>query len=161
MVKNSRLFVATLGAIAGIVSVAILSSAMAWACTPSAAITLSPQGGPAGSAVKVRGQFPSDASVEIRWNSPDGDLLQMTAGPEFSEDVRIPDVPPDTYVVMAIQPATSTRARATFTVTQGSAVGGDHSERDAIMYEGQAPGPRETSSGEAASAVPETSGAKA
>lgn len=71
---------------------AVAMSATAWACIPQARlVSLRPSSyGPAGEDVTVDGLAFDEGPVEIRWATPDGELLAATAGPTFSETVRVP-----------------------------------------------------------------------
>jgi len=81
----------------------LVVASVAWACTPQATIGVQPAAALSGSAVAVEGaDFSSGGPVEIRWNSASGPLLATATGPEFSADIRIPDVPPGVYTVLAV-----------------------------------------------------------
>jgi hypothetical protein len=78
-----------------ILAVAACGAAVAWACTPSAFISVQGAGGqdfgPAGSQATVQGSgFSDGAKVQIRWNSADGPTLATATGPRFSVAVTIP-----------------------------------------------------------------------
>ena len=84
----------------------VAGGAIAWACSPNANISLSPQSGPPGSEVTVSGsQFTSKgsgAAVEIRWNQLNGEVLATTTGPTFSVSVTIPEDAAGTSRIFAI-----------------------------------------------------------
>ena len=75
-----------------VAAVVVGAASLAWACTPQAQITLSPQEGAPGSTVIVRGsQFVPDQPVQIYWGSSSGTPLGQATGPSFSKAVTIPE----------------------------------------------------------------------
>lgn len=74
-----------------------------WACVLQPFVILSPSGsGPPKGMVTVSGQrFPS-SSLEVRWNSVDGQLLATTAGSQFSVAITVPDVPSGVYSIVIL-----------------------------------------------------------
>lgn len=106
-------------------TVLFVGAGLAWACTPQAWISISPRSGPGGSRAVVDGGGFGKGTVEIRWNSSEGEVLATPTGPNFTASVMIPQVPEGTYTVLAAQSFDSNnlktyRARAAFTVTSGS-----------------------------------------
>ena len=45
--------------------------------------------------------LPPEHEVQLRWNTPDGQLLASGTGPAFTTEITIPDVPGGCYVVVA------------------------------------------------------------
>ena len=93
------------------VAVALLvPAALAWACTPSANVSVRPASAPAGAAVKVTGREFLDGPVEIRFASLRGGhsaagrgrLLRKVRGPSFSVRVRVPRVRAGRHLVVAV-----------------------------------------------------------
>lgn len=116
-------------AVAGAVLVATLigGASLAWACTRTTTVTLSPSFGRPGSQTQVSGRgFVTPAGgvgepVEIRWNSTSGPVLGRAVGPNFSVTVTIPEAGDGVYYLLAI--GTSARSQASFqvrTTTSGS-----------------------------------------
>ena len=68
----------------------LIIAGLAWACVPTAELSVDPRFGPAGSQVTVHGSSFGDRTVEIRWNSQTGPLLARAQGPTFSTSVTIP-----------------------------------------------------------------------
>jgi RTX calcium-binding nonapeptide repeat (4 copies) len=101
-----------------------IGPALAWACTPSAAIDLNgADAGPPGTNVTVNGRgFPSGREVEIHWNGSSGPVLTMATGPAFSVNVTIPSEAPGTHYIVATARAPTGefegQAAAAFSVTQ-------------------------------------------
>lgn len=138
--RRSRLvFALVLGWLAAAVAVA----GAAWACTPYAAISVSPQQGPAGSQLTVEGRaFRNSHAVEIRWGSADGPVLATATGPSFSAPVTVPDADPGVHTIVALQrtshgSATGGRGAAQFEVTEAAAAAG----QSPAPAPGQAPAP--------------------
>ncbi|MGI8810427.1 MAG: hypothetical protein ACR2KK_21760 [Acidimicrobiales bacterium] len=65
-------------------------------------VRLSTADGPVGSRITVIGNGFAPDEVEIRWGSQTGLLLTIALGPEFSVFVTVPDVPANSYPVMAV-----------------------------------------------------------
>lgn len=104
---------------AGVVALVLGGASMAWACTRSPNIYLSPSFGAAGSQTQVNGgSFLPGEPVEIRWNSKDGPVIgHATPGANYSFSVAvvIPSKAPDgVYYIVATAPAS--RAQASFQV---------------------------------------------
>lgn len=89
----------------GVVFLVLGAISYAWACTPSAATTLSAPSGAAEERVTMNGTaFHKGVPVEIRWNSVSGPVLATATGPDFSLPVTIPaDAKPDAYYLFAVQ----------------------------------------------------------
>lgn len=106
-----------------LVATAMLGGAsVAWACTPSAYIYVTPTSGEAGSQITVDGGewVPGDG-VQLRWDSPTGRLLGVGTGPNFSVAVTVPEgASSGTHLIVA-QGASDGFNRASFhVVTQAS-----------------------------------------
>lgn len=86
-------------------------SSLAWACTPTARITLDPTEGRAGSQVLVTGED-FGPTVQIHWDSVDGPVLERTTGPSFSVWVTVPDAEPDVYTFVATSTVDGTAYKA-------------------------------------------------
>lgn len=81
---------------------ALLIAAQAWACVPMPVLTvLSKSSGPAGSTFSVQGEN-VPAPIEVRWNSPQGQLLARVNNPAKVTRVKVPTVAPGLYVVMML-----------------------------------------------------------
>ena len=128
--RTSRGAVAALGMAFGVA----LAASTAFACTPSAQIRAVPGSGPGGSQIVIDGgAWDNTGPIDIHWNSVDGTPLasvpvSLTGGDgDFSVPVRIPDVAPDVYTIVATQPRLGggvTKAAAAFQVTTTGAGGG-------------------------------------
>lgn len=81
---------------------AVAGAALAWACTPSAQLTIDPESGPPGSNVTVSGASFISENVEIRWDSEGGRLLATVKGPEFSERVTVPQAAEGRHEVVVV-----------------------------------------------------------
>lgn len=95
------------GAGAVVATALMVWGGVAFACSPQPAVySLVPESAAPGETVEVRGQAVRSASpVEIRWNGVKGDLLATTipaGGGMFSVPVRIPDVAPGIYSMVAV-----------------------------------------------------------
>jgi hypothetical protein len=66
---------------------ALVLAGLAWACVPTADISVDPRSGPPGSRVTVSGSSFGDRRVEIRWDSQ---VLAQAQGPSFTATVTIP-----------------------------------------------------------------------
>lgn len=105
----------------GIAALVLGGASMAWACTRSPAIYLSPTFGQAGSQTQVTGKsFLPGAPVEIRWNSTTGPVIGNATADQnysFSVAVVIPAKAPDgvAYIV-ATSPVSNDRGQASFQV---------------------------------------------
>lgn len=118
----------------------LFGASMAWACTPQAHISVTPDQAPAGAEVTVNGeQFVSANEIVIRWGDRDsGTELGRARGPGFHENVTIPQgAEPGTYLIWAVDADDSWSAKVSFKVTDpnastqsgssGGASGGEHS----------------------------------
>ena len=104
MKNRTRIVLSVVLALSALVGVA----ALAWACVPTARITLSQQSGPPGTIVTVNGTgFLPAGPVTIRWNdeqalatveASNGD---DNAGHTFSANVQIPQAPPGCHTIVA------------------------------------------------------------
>jgi Ca2+-binding RTX toxin-like protein len=89
-------------------TVAVVAAALAWACVPTARITLNPTSGAAGSVVTVNGTGFNPGPVTLRWNE-DGPILKNVdaagtdpnQGAQFTTTVTIPAAPPGCYTITA------------------------------------------------------------
>ena len=86
MPMTRRITMATFSVVAPLL---LVGAAVAWACTPSAYISVEPARGAAGSHVTLYGLEFADGPVQIYWNS-NGPLIGTTRGPEFTTGVFIP-----------------------------------------------------------------------
>lgn len=130
-------------------SIAVMGTALAWACSDGNKITIAQQSpapvsgqrgsGPSGTEVTLEGEsFIGGEAVEIRWNELDGRLLAKTTVPagssSFSQTVTIPPAPADTHVILAKttnEEGQTFVARTAFTVTEaGAPTGGGGSGVD-------------------------------
>lgn len=107
-------------AIFAVLAMVLGGSALAWACTPQASITISPNSGPPGSGATVNGSAFQSGPVEIRWNSATGTKLTDATGPNFSVGITIPQTSDDVYYVVAVAVGTSYRASTPFEVISPS-----------------------------------------
>lgn len=137
------------GLLAGLVALAAAS--LAWACTPTADIEITPDRVAAGGgAIDVQGRnFLDGATVQVRWNAADGPLLATatargTEGARFSVPVTVPKVPEDTYTVLALAQDKNGEAIA----VRESLVVGQPGRAPAAAPEGREPAARSVSGGE-------------
>jgi hypothetical protein len=114
-------------AIAAVLTLAaagVCGATLAWACTPSAGISLSPASGSAGSQVVVDGSLFAPGPVEIRWGGSGGPILATTVGPTFAVNVTIPAAPAGARTILAVgrdgSGAVAGEAASAFTVTGGT-----------------------------------------
>lgn len=112
------------------VGVAVVSSAIAFACVPSARLGLSTASGVPGDKITVSGAsfgVPVNAKnpVQIRWNGAEGPLLaEVRPDPlgNFSIPVTVPDGPAGAYAITAVwldeegNTGAGTPARAVFEI---------------------------------------------
>ena len=124
--KRRRSFAVVLGVLAG----GLLAAGLAWACTPSAAIEVTPNAHRSGGAdARVSGAHfvpstPERASeVRIYWNSSAGRLLGTATVDQEGRfgpvEIPIPRAPEDTYTILAVTTGTdgtTYAARASFTI---------------------------------------------
>lgn len=82
----------------------ILASSVAWACIPQAnLVVVQPQSsGPPGTKVTVEGLGLDPGRAEVRWNSPEGQLLGAGNGPNFSVAVTIPQADGGLYNLLVL-----------------------------------------------------------
>ena len=82
----------------------VIGAALAWACSPSAEITVDQSGvAQSGQSVSVTGRaFEAGGRVEIRWNSAGGPVLATAVGPSFTTSVTIPAAQADAHTLVAI-----------------------------------------------------------
>lgn len=109
----------------GVVAALLMLVSAAWACTARPVVLPpSPQTGPAGTAVTIRGQaVPANGPVEIRWNALSGEPVATTradANGHFSVVVTVPDTAPGIYPVV-LSTADAAVARTVFHVTPSAA----------------------------------------
>lgn len=99
-------------------------ASLAWACSPSAYISVGPSAAPAGSRVTVEGRNFENERVEIRWNGIDGPLLGAATGPSFRVQVPTPAAAkPGVYYVVAV--ANAGKGSAPFEVAESTSSTGD------------------------------------
>lgn len=114
--RQSKVFVAVF--VAG--AAALVTASVAWACTSQASsFGLDALAAPSGSEIRATGEaVVADATpLTIRWNSASGPVVaEVTSSDEFSVPVRIPDVSPGVYYLVAVSGDTA-MARAAFEVT--------------------------------------------
>lgn len=80
-----------------------VGATVAWACVPQPLISLHPtSSGPPGAQVTVNALV-INGRAEIRWNSPDGPLLETATGPSFSVPITIPDAPSGLYGLIVVE----------------------------------------------------------
>lgn len=96
-------------------AVVIAAAGTAWACTPSAYIMSDPSSGAAGSSATISGRYFYAEPVQLRWNTTSGPVLAQSSGPDFVVSVKIPDVAPGVYYIVAT--ADRARVSASFQVT--------------------------------------------
>lgn len=124
-----------------LISIAIVGTALAWACSPGNRITIAnqvpapasgpPGAGPSGTEVTLHGeQFLAGETVEIYWNElGDGPLLARFTVPDGSttfttDPITIPRAPADTHTIVARTENAEGQvftARTSFTVTKPGA----------------------------------------
>jgi hypothetical protein len=109
----------------GLVTLALGTAGVAWACVPQPLISLQPRSsGTAGSEVTVDALALDPAPVEVRWNGLDGQLLATASGPQFSVPVTIPQVPEGLYTIVVFardrSGAVGSSGRAAFLVISSS-----------------------------------------
>jgi Ca2+-binding RTX toxin-like protein len=80
----------------------VAATALAWACTPSAGLSLDPSSGVPGTRVSAKGRGFGHGPAEIHWNSADGPLLAVASGPDFSSTVTVPDGAAGVSYVVAV-----------------------------------------------------------
>src|SRR5918997_4335483 len=93
-----------------VVAVTVAGAALAWACTPTASVSVTgdygagfgPPGKPA--TVGVSGYSPG-VPVQVRWNGANGPVLAQGTGPEFQATVTIPNVPDGIYNIVTTGPS--------------------------------------------------------
>lgn len=87
----------------GFVALVVGGAGLAWACTAQASLgAFTPFEAPPGTAVTVAGSTFEDGPVEIRWGGPDGPVIGVARGPNFSTSVTIPPAAPGVYYVVAV-----------------------------------------------------------
>ena len=98
-----------------VLSLVVVGAGLAWACTPSAQLSVGPKEARSNELVTVRGtSFPEGDVVRLRWNGPQGELLNTVSlrddRDDFSTNVRIPaDATPGPHVIIGV-PSAGTRA---------------------------------------------------
>lgn len=113
-----------------LVALFIGATSLAWACTRTPSLTVTPGFGRAGSQVQVTGKsFTPAEPVEVRWNSTGGPVLgRGTPGADFSFSVAV-TIPEKAaggvYYIVATAP--NTRAQASFEVRTAAAAAADPS----------------------------------
>lgn len=103
---------------ASLVALLLGGASMAWACTRSPAIYLSPAFGQAGSQTQVNGgSFLPGEPVEIHWGSKDGPVIgRATAGANYSFSVAVVIPPARDGVYYVVATAPGSRGQASFEV---------------------------------------------
>jgi hypothetical protein len=96
-------------------AVGVVAAGIAWACTPSAEIVVSPSQGRSGDAATVTGTSFRDGPVSLHWDSPSGPVVGTGAGPSFSTGITIPESNSGGHYVVAIQEGGGT-ATASYSV---------------------------------------------
>lgn len=91
--RARRMWMVTLGVLAAGLS----AVAVAWACTPTADMTVDRASGPPGTQVTLTGTKFDQGIVEIRWATTDSAPIATAQGPDFSLTVTIPDAAPGYY----------------------------------------------------------------
>lgn len=75
----------------GVAAMVLGAVSIAFACSPSAYLTVEPNAGGAGSDAIAHGsEFVNGGPVKIFWNSTGGPVLATTSGPSFSVPITIP-----------------------------------------------------------------------
>lgn len=116
--KRTRLIFSVVLALSASVAVA----ALAWACVPTARITLSAQSGAPGTQVTVTGTGFNEGTITLRWNDVDElGTAQATGGNEtqghgFTKVVTIPAAAPGCYTINASNPPPGLPAGAPFEI---------------------------------------------
>lgn len=114
-------------------------AAAAWACLPFPLVSIEPSGsGPAATEITVNGIDFGSGPTEVRWNGLNGPQLGTGEGPEFSTQVKVPDVPAGLYTVVVVvrggDGEVVRKAAAPFQVTgpgsEGTQPAGESFERD-------------------------------
>lgn len=82
--------------------VVLSAAALAWACSPQAAIGLSSGNGRVGERTTVTGSGFTAAETEIHWNSLSGPVIGSATGRSFTVEVTIPEAAPDVYYIVAV-----------------------------------------------------------
>ncbi len=120
-VRTKRLVVASFAA----VSSALLVASVAWACTSQArSFGLDALAAPKGTEVRATGEavVPAGSPLTIRWNSASGPVLaEVTSSDKFTVPLRVPDVAPGVYYLVATSGDTAL-ARAALEVTGDTAM---------------------------------------
>lgn len=111
------------------VAAVLCVAGIAWACTPQPRILgLTHQFGHSQSTFTVRGDAVAPAGVvEMRWNAVHGPVVGTGVADEngdFAADVRVPDVAPGVYSLLAVADGTSL-ARVAFEVVPKTAPSAD------------------------------------
>lgn len=106
---------------AALAMVLLVGAGLAWACTPAATLTATPNRAEPGDPVTVKGyEFPVGAPISVFWQSAQGEKLAEATGADFEAQVTIPTVPDGTYILLAQaygpDGRVSGKASATFTV---------------------------------------------
>lgn len=119
MKNRTRLILSALVAL----TVATAVAALAWACVPTANISLSPQSGPAGTVVTVTGTGFNEGTVSIRWNNNepltnvDATGGNVDQGHGFTTTVTVPPTaPPGCHTITATAPGQRLPAGAPFEI---------------------------------------------
>ena len=118
---KNRTRLSLLGLLVLTVSAAV--AALAWACVPTANISLSPQSGPAGTLVTVKGTGFYQGTVSISWNGTEPlGVVDVTDGTEqqgygFTTQVTVPSTaPPGCHTIRATAPGQRLPAGASFEI---------------------------------------------
>lgn len=90
-----------LAALAGCTSV-VVGASFSWACTAEAGIQLFPKSGPVGTEVTVIGEAFAYSEVEIRLDTPTGELLGRATGPQFETMVVLPEMDAGEHTIIGI-----------------------------------------------------------
>ncbi len=105
----------------GLGAIVLSAAALAWACTPQAAISAAPGSGPSGTRVTITGTSFTPGAVRIHWGSSTGPVIGAATGPEFTTTVTIPQSRADVYYIRAVGPEGSGSASFEVTVPAGTA----------------------------------------
>ena len=102
----------------------VCAASVAWACVPQGLLVLSPAGWGAGSqSMATVSAFPDGETVELRWDSLTGPVLDSGTGPAFAKAITIPaNAAGGSHIVIAAvtgEHADHSAARATFTIPGG------------------------------------------
>lgn len=114
--------------VVGVVAALLGAAGLAWACTAQSSITaIDPSSGAQGTTVTLSGEGFRPGPVEIRWDSPKGQVIGMATaepgrvegalGASFVTSVTIPDAAPGRHVIVAVPSGTLFAAPAPFEVT--------------------------------------------